>query len=150
MAIPPTTSPSLSIGTLSIVRTPPRSAAATRMGSRSRYAGSAVRSAMCTACLVRTARPSPVPGPGLLAIYRNRSNEFVLLEHGHAEHGTSAGHFNECHHMLLTFEVGVLDRDVGYVLQLSGCGNAGKGSLRPEADHRVAPPQLIPPQRGAV
>jgi hypothetical protein len=60
----------------------------------------------------------------LLAIYRNRSNELVLLEHGHAEHGTSAGHFNECHHMLLTFEVGVLDPDVGYVLQLSGCGNA--------------------------
>jgi hypothetical protein len=43
------------------------SSAATRMGSRSRYAGSAVTSATCTTCLVCIMRPSPVPAPGLIS-----------------------------------------------------------------------------------
>ena len=34
--------------------------------------------------------------------------------------------------------------------KLSSCGNAGKGALRAEADHRLTPPQLVPRQRGAV
>ena len=37
----------------------------------------------------------------LLAINGDPADQLVLLEHGHGEHGASAGHFNERHHRRL-------------------------------------------------
>src|SRR5215468_12771245 len=63
MAMAPTSSPSLSIGTVTKVRAPASWRKAARAGS-AWYAGSAWASAIWTVCFVAATRPSPVPGCG--------------------------------------------------------------------------------------
>src|SRR5262245_4335376 len=72
------------------------------------------------------------------------------IEHRYVQHRSSASHFGERHRRWVAFDISLLFPEIGNLLQLLRRGNPGKGIVRTEADHWVAPPQLVPCWRRTV
>src|SRR5262249_17259741 len=88
--------------------------------------------------------------PHLLAVDGDRADQLILLEHRYDENGASAGYLGQGNRRWLAFDVGLLQSEVGDVLQLLGRDNAAERIGGAEADYRVAPPQRVPFQWRAV
>src|SRR5262249_4535826 len=66
------------------------------------------------------------------------------------QNGASAGYLGQGNRRWLAFDVGLLQSEVGDVLQLLGRDNAAERIVGAKADYRLAPPQRVPFQRRAL